>query len=98
MRQPYATPRVPARAPRRCFASSGPPPRWVLSLALLVGAVVTLGGVTAIALRVADVTAGMSVNLPLLLAHACAVLMAIAPLAIGAASLLGGRRLLQRLA
>jgi Zn-dependent protease with chaperone function len=83
-------------APERVDHLLGERPRWELSLAMLAGAVITIGTVTAIVLRLAEVTDGMSVNLPLVLAQVCMLVMAVAPLAIGAASVQGARRLLQR--
>lgn len=83
-------------APERVDHLLGEHPRWELPVALLAWALVVLTAIVVVALRTADATARMTVDLPLLASELCMVVMAVAPLALGAAALLASRRLLSR--
>jgi hypothetical protein len=83
-------------APERVEHLLGQRPRWELPTLLLLGALATIAALIAVTLRVAEATAHATVGLPALAAHACALAMALAPVAIGAMALLGGRRLGRR--
>jgi Zn-dependent protease with chaperone function len=83
-------------APERVDHLLGNRPRWELPTALLAGAAVTLAGLFLAVARTADATASASVDLPVLLAQACMVTMAVVPLFAGAAVLLMSRRVLGR--
>lgn len=84
-------------APERVDHLLGEPARWELPLALLAWSVVVIGAVVTVALRTAEATADMTLDLPLLAAQLCMLAMAVLPLLFGAAALLGTRRLLDRL-
>ena len=90
-----ADPAVVGIAPERVDHLLGEAPRWELPSALLAWTLVMIGGVVAITLRVQS-TAQDPVNLPLMAAQFCMVLMAVVPLVIVGGSLLGARRLLTR--
>jgi Zn-dependent protease with chaperone function len=77
-------------APERVDHLVGEPTRWDLPLALLGGAAVTLIGITAVASRLHG-TAGMPLNLPLFAAQSCMLIMAVAPLVVGAFVLVRAR-------
>jgi bla regulator protein blaR1 len=83
-------------APERVDHLLGNRPRWELPAALLAGAAVTLAGLFLVVARTADATASASVDLPVLLAQACMVAMAVVPLLAGAALLLASKRALGR--
>ncbi len=88
-----ATPAVVGIAPERVDSLLGDRPAWELPLALIGAAVVTLSAVGAVAVRVADASAHNALNLPLFLASACMFAMAVMPLLVGAAALVGSGRL-----
>ena len=69
--------------------------RWELPTLLLVGAVATLAVLLAVTLRIAEVTGHGTIALPALLAQTCMLVMAAAPLVLGAVTVLGGRRLVR---
>jgi hypothetical protein len=83
-------------APERVEHLLGQRPRWELPTLLLLGALATIGALVAVTLRLADATAHATVGLPALAAQACALAMALAPIAIGAMAVLGGHRLRRR--
>jgi Zn-dependent protease with chaperone function len=89
-----STPAVVGIAPERVDNLLGQTPRWELPAAMLAGAAVTLAAALAVVVRVADATQHAHFNLPLLAAQACMLLMAVVPLVLGAAALLGSRRLI----
>jgi Zn-dependent protease with chaperone function len=83
-------------APERVDHLMGDQTRWDLPLALLAGAAVTLGALVAVSVRL-EATAEMTVNLPLLVAQSCMLVMAVAPLVVGAFTLVrAGRWRLRR--
>jgi hypothetical protein len=73
----------------------GQRPRWEVPVLLVVGAVATLAALVAVTVRIADITGYGSIALPALLAQACMLAAAGAPLVLGAIGGLGGRRLLR---
>jgi Zn-dependent protease with chaperone function len=83
-------------APERVDHLRGERPRWELPVALLAWAAVVVVALFVVALRTAQATAHATVSLPLVAAQLCMVVMAVAPLVVGAAALLGSRRLLRR--
>jgi hypothetical protein len=83
-------------APERVEHLLGQRPRWELPTLLLLGALATIAALVAVTVRLAEATAHATVGLPALAAQACALAMAVAPIAIGAMALLGGRRLGRR--
>jgi hypothetical protein len=83
-------------APERVDHLLGKRARWQLPIALLVGAGVTLAGLFAIALRMAEATGEASVDMPVLLAQACMAGMTVMPVLAGAAALLASKRALGR--
>jgi Zn-dependent protease with chaperone function len=91
-----ADPAVVAIAPERVDHLLGERPRWELPVALLAWATVVVAAVLVVALRTEQATAHATVSLPLVAAQLCMVAMAVAPLLVGAAALLGSRRLLRR--
>lgn len=91
-----ADPAVVGIAPERVDHLMGERSPWQLPAALLAWALVALTAVIVIALRVQATSAAIELNLPLLAAQSCMLLMASAPLALGAAMLLRARRSLAR--
>jgi Zn-dependent protease with chaperone function len=91
-----ADPAVVGIAPERVDHLLGRQPRWELPMTLLAGAAVTVAGLAAVTLRLADATGHASIALPELLAATCMLAMALAPVAVGAGAILAGRRVLQR--
>jgi hypothetical protein len=83
-------------APERVDSLLGERPRWELPTLLLLGAVATIGALLAITLRLAEVTDHAAIGLPALAAQACMLAMAVVPVVLGAASMLGGRRIIRR--
>jgi hypothetical protein len=92
----HPSPAAVGIAPERVEHLLGQRPRWELPTLLLLGALATIAALVAITLRLADATAHATVGLPALAAQACALAMALAPIAIGAMALLGGHRLRRR--
>jgi Zn-dependent protease with chaperone function len=82
-------------APERVDHLMGEPTRWDLPLGLLLGAVVTITGILAVALRV-EATSQAALNLPLFVMQLCMLTTATVPLMLGAAALLRARRRLRR--
>jgi beta-lactamase regulating signal transducer with metallopeptidase domain len=80
-------------APERVDHLLGERARWELPTLLLVGGVATIGVVLAATLRVAEVAGHGTLPLPVLLAQSCMLVMAAAPLIVGAMAILGARRL-----
>jgi Zn-dependent protease with chaperone function len=73
----------------------GQRPRWEVPTLLLVGAFATLAVLLAVTVRTAEITGQGTIALPALLAQACMLAMAVAPLVLGAIGVLSGRRLLR---
>ncbi len=84
-------------APERVDYLLGQRPRWELPLALLAWATVVVGALLVVALRTEQATAHSEVSLPLVAAQLCMLAMAIVPLLLGAAGLLGSRRAVRAL-
>jgi Zn-dependent protease with chaperone function len=82
-------------APERVEHLLGQRPSWELSTVLLLGAVVAIGLLLAVTVRVAEVTGHGAVGLPVLAAQACLLAMSLGPVVAGAMGLLGGRRLVR---
>jgi hypothetical protein len=82
-------------APERVDHLLGRRPRWELPTLLLLGGVATIGALLAITVRLAEATDHATIGLPALAAQACMLAMAIAPVALGAMGLLGGRRVIR---
>lgn len=78
-------------APERVDHLMGDRTRWDLPVALLVAAFVVLMVMTTIALRL-EAAAATELNLPLLAAQACMLVMAVVPLMFGAFLLMRARR------
>jgi Zn-dependent protease with chaperone function len=91
-----ADPAVVGIAPERVDHLLGARPAWELSLALVAWSVAVLTAIGALALRLADAAAS-PLDLPLVAAQSCMLLMAILPLMLGASAILGARSLARRL-
>jgi Zn-dependent protease with chaperone function len=89
-------PAVVGIAPERVDHLLGTRPRWELPVALLAWAAVVVLALVAVAVRAEQATAHASVSLPLVAAQLCMFTMAVAPVMLGAAVVLGSRRLLAR--
>jgi Zn-dependent protease with chaperone function len=83
-------------APERVEHLLGQRPRWELPTLLLLGALVTIGAMLAVTLRLAETTAHATIALPVLASQACMLAMALGPIVLGATAVLGGRRLSRR--
>ena len=83
-------------APERVDHLLGRPPRWELPGSLLVGSAVAIGGLVGAAMTVRALTSAADLNLPLLVAQSCMLLMLVLALLLGAAGLVLGRPLLHR--
>jgi hypothetical protein len=81
-------------APERVDHLLGHRARWQLPVALLAGGAVTVAGLLVVVLRTADATGHASLGMPLLLAQACMIAMAMFPVLAGATMLLGSKRAL----
>jgi hypothetical protein len=92
----HPSPAAVGIAPERVEHLLGQRPRWELPTLLLLGALATIAALMAVTLRLAEATAQATLGLPMLAAQACMLAMALAPIAIGAVTLLGGRRLSRR--
>jgi Zn-dependent protease with chaperone function len=90
------SPAVVGIAPERVDHLMGQQPRWELPVAVLATTLIVLVASAAALLRVAEATSHMSVNIPLLAAQACMLLMALVPPAIGAIALVNSRRIIGR--
>lgn len=88
-----ASPAVVGIAPERVDHLLGARPRWELPLSLLLGSLVGVGGLLALAVVTSQAIAGAAISPPLLLAQGCMILMALAPLLLLATGLLWSRRL-----
>lgn len=91
-----ADPAVVGIAPERVDHLLGDAPQWALPLAMVAWGVTLMVGVAAVALRLETVAAD-PINLPLLAAQFCMLLMALVPIAAVGGSALGARRLFRRL-
>jgi Zn-dependent protease with chaperone function len=89
-------PAVVGIAPERVDQLLGTRPRWELPVALLAWAAVVVGALVAVAVRADQATAHATVSLPLVAAQLCMLTMAVAPVMLGAAAVLGSRRLFAR--
>jgi len=89
-----ASPAVVGIAPERVDHLLGKRPTGELPLALLAWAIVVVGAIVLVAVRTAQASQAMTVNLPLLAAQLCMVAMAVIPLIAGAGVVLASRRLL----
>lgn len=85
-------------SPQRIDYLLGAPVRWELPALLLAGSAVTLAALAALAIGLAHATDQAALSLPVVLAQACMVAMALMPVAAGAAGILAGRRLVRRAA
>jgi Zn-dependent protease with chaperone function len=92
---PAARPAV-SIAPERVDHLTGQPPRWNLPVAQVAWGAVVLLGLFSAAVWAAQVTAGVSLSLPLMAAQLCMAVMALAPALVSAAALLLGWRRLRR--
>lgn len=90
-----ADPAVVGIAAERVDHLLGDTPRWDLPVALAAWAVTMIAGVVALALFV-SAAAQAPLNVPLLVAQSCMVVIAAVPLAIVAGGMLGGRRIVAR--
>ena len=81
-------------SPERVGHLLGDAPRWELPLAVLTWSLMILGAGAAVVLRLGAIDSGVMVNLPLVAAQSCMLLMAAVPLVLGATALLGGRGLI----
>jgi Zn-dependent protease with chaperone function len=89
-------PAVVGIAPERVDQLLGARPRWELPLALLAWAAVVVVALVVVAVRTDHATAHTAVSLPLVAAQLCMLTMAVAPVMLGAAVVLGSRRVLAR--
>ncbi len=92
------SPAVVGIAPERVDNLLGDRLAWELPLALIASGLVTLIAVAVVAVRVSEAAAHSRLELPLALAGACMAAMAVVPLTLGAATLLGTRRLFRKTA
>jgi Peptidase family M48 len=83
-------------APERVDHLLGHRARWQLPVAMLVGGAVTVAGLLFVVLRTANATGHASLEMPLLLAQACMMAMAMLPMFAGASTLLASKRALAR--
>jgi hypothetical protein len=83
-------------APERIDHLLGRPPRWELPLSLLVGSAVAIGGLVGAAMTARALTSAAEINLPMLVAQSCMLVMLALPLLLVAAALVLGRPLLRR--
>jgi hypothetical protein len=93
--EPAAQPAV-SIAPERVDHLAGQPPRWNLPVAQVARGAVILLALFAAAVWAAQVTAGVSLSLPLVAAQLCMAVMALAPAFVSAGALLLGWRRLRR--
>lgn len=90
-----ADPAVVGIAPERVDHLLGDAPRWNLPVALAAWALTMIAGIAALGVFV-EAAAHAPLNVPLLVAQSCMVVMIAVPLVMVAGSVLGGRRLLAR--
>jgi hypothetical protein len=83
-------------APERIDHLLGRPPRWELPVSLLVGSAVAIGGLVGAAMTARALTSAAEVNLPLLVAQSCMLVMLALPILLVAAAVVLGRPLLRR--
>lgn len=91
-----ADPAVVGIAPERVDHLMGERWSWQLPAALLAWALVAVGALVVVALRVQATGAAVEVNVPLLVAQSCMLILAGVPLVVGAALVLRTRSLLAR--
>ncbi len=92
----HSSPAAVGISPQRVDCLLGARVRWELPVLLLAGAAVTLVFLAALAIRLAQATDHAALPLPVVLAQACMLAMALIPIAAGATGLLAARRLRQR--
>jgi Zn-dependent protease with chaperone function len=78
-------------APERADHLLGRPPRWELPVSLLAGSAVAIGALVGAALTARALTSAAELNLPLLVAQSCMLVMLALPLLLAVAALLLGR-------
>jgi Zn-dependent protease with chaperone function len=78
-------------APERVDHLLGRPPRWELPLSLLLGSLVAIGGLLGAAMVARALTSAAELNVLLLLAQSCMLVMLALPLLLAGAALLLGR-------
>jgi BlaR1 peptidase M56 len=83
-------------APERVDHLLGRAPRWELPVSLLAGSVVAIGGLVGAAITARALTSAAELNVPLLLAQSCMLVMLALPLLLTAAALLLGLPLRRR--
>lgn len=83
-------------APERVDHLLGERPRWELPASLVLGSLVAIAALTALALTTAAAVNGASLNLPMLIAETCTILMAALPVAMGTGAWLLSKSLLSR--
>jgi hypothetical protein len=83
-------------APERVDHLLGRPPRWELPVSLLLGSAVAIGGLVGAAITARALTSAAELNVPLLVAQSCMLVMLALPLLLTAAGLLVGRPLVRR--
>jgi Zn-dependent protease with chaperone function len=91
-----ADPAVVGIAPERADHLLGDRLHWELPLALIAWSVAVLAAVAAVLWRLSDAAAHATINLPLLAAQSCMLVMALVPVVLGAGAVLGARRLVAR--
>lgn len=91
-----ADPAVVGIAPERVDHLMGERSPWQLPAALLAWALVAVTALVVVALRLQAAGATVELNLPLLVAQSCMLLMALVPLVVGATTLLRTRSALAR--
>lgn len=84
-------------APERVDHLMGETTPWDLPVALLVLAIATIGALLAVTFRLEAAAQTTVINLPLLVAQACMLAMAVVPVVLAAAAMLRARRPLSRL-
>lgn len=83
-------------APERVDHLLGRPPRWELPSSLLLASAVAIGGLIGAAITARALTSAAELNVPLLVAQSCMLVMLALPLLLAGAALLLGRPLLRR--
>jgi Zn-dependent protease with chaperone function len=83
-------------APERVDHLLGRSPRWELPISLLLASAVAIGGLIGAAITARALTSAAELNVPLLVAQSCMLVMLALPLLLAGAALLLGRPLLRR--
>jgi len=87
-----AGPAVVGIAPERVDHLLGERPAWALPAGVLAWSLAALTALAVVAMRLGAARDVPAISLPLLVAEACMLLMAVLPLVLGALSILGARR------